>query len=103
MLREIYFLYSGAERLFISFYLEIELIISNLIYKMMESEKKPSSAAISNFGAWAMNIVSSVGIIMANKQLMSNNGYAFTFGQLINSLISTSIVSFLFFMFGSEY
>lgn len=45
----------------------------------MESEKK--SAAISNVGAWAMNVVSSVGIIMANKQLMSNNGYAFGFGQ----------------------
>ncbi|KAL9276810.1 hypothetical protein ACSQ67_025638 [Phaseolus vulgaris] len=45
----------------------------------MESEKKASS--ISNVGAWAMNVVSSVGIIMANKQLMSNNGYAFTFAS----------------------
>ncbi|MCD7447879.1 hypothetical protein HAX54_035810 [Datura stramonium] len=30
-------------------------------------------------GAWAMNVVSSVGIIMANKQLMSANGYSLTF------------------------
>lgn len=45
----------------------------------MESEKK--SSPISNMGAWAMNVVSSVGIIMANKQLMSNNGFAFSFGQ----------------------
>ncbi|XP_058725447.1 UDP-rhamnose/UDP-galactose transporter 2 [Vicia villosa] len=47
----------------------------------MESEKKSSS--ISNFGAWGMNVVSSVGIIMANKQLMSNNGYAFTFATTL--------------------
>lgn len=44
----------------------------------METEnKKP---AVSDVGAWAMNVVSSVGIIMANKQLMSSNGYAFSFG-----------------------
>ena len=43
----------------------------------MESEKKSS---VSDVGAWAMNVVSSVGIIMANKQLMSSNGYAFGFG-----------------------
>lgn len=30
-----------------------------------------------------MNVVSSVGIIMANKQLMSNNGYAFTFATTL--------------------
>ncbi|PNX71074.1 UDP-galactose transporter 2-like protein, partial [Trifolium pratense] len=47
----------------------------------MESEKKTSP--ISNFGAWGMNVVSSVGIIMANKQLMSNNGYAFTFATTL--------------------
>jgi hypothetical protein len=52
----------------------------------MESEKKTSP--ISNFGAWGMNVVSSVGIIMANKQLMSNNGYAFTFGQFLSFLIN---------------
>ncbi|CAL5383243.1 unnamed protein product [Camellia sinensis] len=45
----------------------------------MEEGKKPS--AISDVGAWAMNVISSVGIIMANKQLMSLNGYAFTFGR----------------------
>lgn len=46
-----------------------------------QDEKKPS--AISDVGAWAMNVVSSVGIIMANKQLMSTAGYAFTFGQFL--------------------
>lgn len=45
----------------------------------MESEKK--SSAVSDVGAWAMNIISSVGIIMANKQLMSANGYGFSFGE----------------------
>jgi hypothetical protein len=35
---------------------------------------------VSDVGAWAMNVVSSVGIIMANKQLMSSSGYAFAFG-----------------------
>lgn len=30
-----------------------------------------------------MNIVSSVGIIMANKQLMSPSGLGFGFGQLL--------------------
>jgi len=44
----------------------------------MEAEKKPP--AVSDVGAWAMNVVSSVGIIMANKQLMSSSGYAFAFG-----------------------
>lgn len=45
----------------------------------MEAEKK-SSSSVSDVGAWAMNVISSVGIIMANKQLMSNSGYAFSFG-----------------------
>jgi hypothetical protein len=44
----------------------------------MEAEKKPP--AVSDLGAWGMNVVSSVGIIMANKQLMSSAGYAFSFG-----------------------
>lgn len=44
----------------------------------MEPEKKPP--AVSDLGAWGMNVVSSVGIIMANKQLMSSSGYAFSFG-----------------------
>lgn len=43
----------------------------------MEKEK---SSGVSDVGAWAMNVVSSVGIIMANKQLMSPDGYAFSFG-----------------------
>lgn len=47
----------------------------------MEAEKK--SAMVSDVGAWAMNVVSSVGIILANKQLMSNNGYSFSFGNSI--------------------
>ncbi|KAI3459903.1 hypothetical protein Pfo_016566 [Paulownia fortunei] len=48
----------------------------------MEGEKK-SAAAVSDVGAWAMNVISSVGIIMANKQLMSSNGYAFTFATTL--------------------
>lgn len=49
----------------------------------MESEKKPR---ISNVGAWGMNIVSSVGIIMVNKQVMSSGGYGFSFGNSISIL-----------------
>lgn len=44
----------------------------------MDVEKK---SAVSDLGAWGMNVVSSVGIIMANKQLMSSSGYAFSFGM----------------------
>ncbi|CAI9777105.1 unnamed protein product [Fraxinus pennsylvanica] len=47
----------------------------------MESEKKPP--AVSDVGAWAMNVISSVGIIMANKQLMSSSGYAFSFATTL--------------------
>lgn len=46
----------------------------------MEQSEKKSSGAVSDVGAWAMNVISSVGIIMANKQLMSSTGYAFGFG-----------------------
>uniref|UniRef100_A0A5B7CE08 Putative UDP-galactose transporter 2-like n=1 Tax=Davidia involucrata TaxID=16924 RepID=A0A5B7CE08_DAVIN len=42
-------------------------------------EKEKNSPAVSDVGAWAMNVISSVGIIMANKQLMSPAGYAFCF------------------------
>lgn len=49
-----------------------------------ESEKKASSR-VSNVGAWAMNVTSSVGIIMANKQLMFSSGFAFTFGLILLS------------------
>lgn len=45
----------------------------------MDLEKKP---VVSNVGAWAMNVISSVGIIMVNKQLMSPGGYGFSFGTL---------------------
>ncbi|XP_021732286.1 UDP-rhamnose/UDP-galactose transporter 2-like [Chenopodium quinoa] len=47
----------------------------------MESEKK--APAVSDAGAWAMNIISSVGLIMANKQLMSSSGYAFSFATTL--------------------
>ncbi|KAF4349394.1 hypothetical protein CsatB_007892 [Cannabis sativa] len=50
---------------------------------MMEPTEKKSVAAVSDVGAWAMNVVSSVGIIMANKQLMSSSGYAFTFATTL--------------------
>ncbi|XP_078149020.1 UDP-rhamnose/UDP-galactose transporter 2-like [Carex rostrata] len=44
------------------------------------AEKK---SAVSDVGAWAMNVVSSVGLIMANKQLMSPAGYAFSFATTL--------------------
>ncbi|PIN18467.1 Glucose-6-phosphate/phosphate and phosphoenolpyruvate/phosphate antiporter [Handroanthus impetiginosus] len=47
----------------------------------MDAEKKSSS--VSDVGAWAMNVISSVGIIMANKQLMSSTGYAFSFATTL--------------------
>ncbi|KAL0322807.1 UNVERIFIED_CONTAM: UDP-rhamnose/UDP-galactose transporter 2 [Sesamum angustifolium] len=47
----------------------------------MEGDKKSSS--VSDVGAWAMNVISSVGIIMANKQLMSSGGYAFSFATTL--------------------
>ncbi|KAG1359001.1 UDP-rhamnose/UDP-galactose transporter 1 [Cocos nucifera] len=46
----------------------------------MEEGKKSS---VSDAGAWAMNVVSSVGLIMANKQLMSPAGYAFSFATTL--------------------
>nr|ACL54282.1 unknown [Zea mays] len=47
----------------------------------MEAEKKPP--AVSDVGAWAMNVVSSVSLIMANKQLMSSSDYAFAFATTL--------------------
>lgn len=47
----------------------------------METEKK--SSVVSDVGAWAMNVISSVGITMANKQLMSSSGYAFSFATTL--------------------
>ncbi|KAG1366947.1 putative UDP-rhamnose/UDP-galactose transporter 2 [Cocos nucifera] len=46
----------------------------------MEMEKK---VVVSDIGAWAMNVVSSVGIIMANKQLMSAAGYGFSYATTL--------------------
>lgn len=45
----------------------------------MEAENSKKSS-VSDAGAWGMNVVSSVGLIMANKQLMSPNGLGFGFG-----------------------
>ncbi|KAJ0808184.1 hypothetical protein HanPI659440_Chr01g0000671 [Helianthus annuus] len=63
----------------------------------MEMEIKKANG-VSDVGAWAMNVVSSVGIIMTNKQLMSSTGYAFTFGNYSLSqlhLICTPIPSIM--------
>ncbi|KAK9987498.1 hypothetical protein SO802_027737 [Lithocarpus litseifolius] len=51
----------------------------------MEKERKSSSVnvVVSDVGAWGMNIISSVGIIMANKQLMSPSGFAFAFATTL--------------------
>ncbi|CAM8986833.1 hypothetical protein QQ045_007045 [Rhodiola kirilowii] len=46
----------------------------------MEGEKK---LTVSDVGAWAMNVISSVGIIMANMQLMSSAGYGFGFATTL--------------------
>jgi hypothetical protein len=54
----------------------------------MEAEKK--APAVSDVGAWAMNVVSSVSLIMANKQLMSSSGYAFAFGNPPSSPLLSS-------------
>lgn len=62
----------------------------------MEKGKKPSSLVVSDVGAWAMNVVSSVGIIMANKQLMSSSGFAFAFGQFFFFFFDNVLASFLF-------
>ncbi|XP_030945171.1 UDP-rhamnose/UDP-galactose transporter 2-like [Quercus lobata] len=52
----------------------------------MEKERKSSSVnvVVSDVGAWGMNIISSVGIIMANKQLMSPSGFAFAFATTLS-------------------
>ncbi|KAJ1697512.1 hypothetical protein LUZ63_006024 [Rhynchospora breviuscula] len=46
----------------------------------MNQDKKP---VVSDVGAWAMNVVSSVGIIMVNKELMSPGGYSFSFATTL--------------------
>ncbi|KAI7747106.1 hypothetical protein M8C21_006794 [Ambrosia artemisiifolia] len=62
----------------------------------MEMEKR-SNGGVSDVGAWAMNVVSSVGIIMANKQLMSSTGYAFTFATTLTGFhfAVTALVGFV--------
>ncbi|KMZ55918.1 UDP-galactose transporter 2 [Zostera marina] len=59
--------------------------------------ENPSSSAVPNVGVWAMNVVSSVGIIMANKQLMSSAGYAFSFATTLTGFhfAVTAIVGFV--------
>ncbi|XP_074378221.1 UDP-rhamnose/UDP-galactose transporter 3-like [Apium graveolens] len=47
----------------------------------MEVEKEQSG--LSDAGAWALNVISSVGVIMANKKLMSSHGYAFSFATTL--------------------
>ncbi|KAL8224207.1 hypothetical protein R6Q57_019682 [Mikania cordata] len=61
----------------------------------MASEKKTSP--VSDVGAWAMNVISSVGIIMANKQLMSAKGYSFTFATTLTGFhfAVTALVGFV--------
>ncbi|GMH15745.1 hypothetical protein Nepgr_017586 [Nepenthes gracilis] len=55
----------------------------------MENEKK--SSALSDVGAWVMNVISSVGLIMADKQLMSSHGYAFSFVGLVSNATGYSV------------
>ncbi|XP_020582254.1 UDP-galactose transporter 2-like [Phalaenopsis equestris] len=51
-----------------------------------EHQHNDKKLAVSDVGAWAMNVISSVGIIMANKQLMSPAGFAFTFATTLTGL-----------------
>ncbi|WOL13981.1 UDP-galactose transporter 2-like isoform X1 [Canna indica] len=55
-------------------------------------EEAKTSPAVSNVGAWAMNVVSSVGIIIANKQLMSNSGFAFSFGLSLSLSLNINVL-----------
>ncbi|GLJ23157.1 hypothetical protein SUGI_0437230 [Cryptomeria japonica] len=60
----------------------------------MASEKKP---VVSDVGAWAMNVISSVGIIMANKEVMSTAGYDFRFATTLTGFhfTVTALVGFV--------
>ncbi|GLJ55535.1 hypothetical protein SUGI_1192810 [Cryptomeria japonica] len=73
-----------------------KLGVSRFLFRMvtMDSEKKSS---VSNVGAWAMNIISSVGIIMANKEVMSRAGYDFRFATTLTAFhfSVTAIVGFI--------
>ncbi|KAG6537407.1 UDP-rhamnose/UDP-galactose transporter 2-like [Zingiber officinale] len=61
---------------------------------MDAGKKKPM---VSDAGAWAMNVVSAVGLIMANKQLMSDSGYAFSFATTLTGFhfIVTALVGWI--------
>ncbi|KAG0467889.1 hypothetical protein HPP92_017217 [Vanilla planifolia] len=65
--------------------------------EVAQQQNSKKSSAISDVGAWAMNVISSVGIIMANKQLMSSSGYAFTFATTLTGLhfVVTALVGFI--------
>eukprot|EP01018_Ginkgo_biloba_P034311 Gb_37975 [translate_table: standard] len=60
----------------------------------MASEKKSS---VSDVGCWAMNVISSVGIILANKQVMSGSGYDFRFATTLTGFhfLVTALVGFI--------
>ncbi|MCO5611564.1 hypothetical protein L7F22_065817 [Adiantum nelumboides] len=62
---------------------------------MASSEKKASS--VSDVWAWAMNVISSVGIIMANKQVMSAQGYDFRFATTLTGFhfLVTALVGYI--------
>ncbi|XP_021811268.1 UDP-rhamnose/UDP-galactose transporter 2-like [Prunus avium] len=51
----------------------------------MEIKERKSPFTVCNVGAWSMTVVSSVGIIMANRQLMSPQGFAFDFATMLSS------------------
>ncbi|CAN8304564.1 unnamed protein product [Cochlearia groenlandica] len=59
------------------------------------SSSSSSSSSVSDVGAWAINVTSSVGIIMANKQLMSSSGFAFSF-VAVSRYVSNLFVCFGF-------
>ncbi|XP_024367856.1 UDP-rhamnose/UDP-galactose transporter 3 [Physcomitrium patens] len=50
-----------------------------------DDKKDDKKGGVSNVGAWAMNIISSVGIIMANKQVMSVGGYNYRFATTLTA------------------
>ncbi|KMZ71845.1 Nucleotide-sugar transporter family protein [Zostera marina] len=50
---------------------------------MDQEKKKP---LVSDAGAWGMNVVSSVGLIMVNKVLMSTVGYGFRYATTLTGL-----------------
>ncbi|CAF1927366.1 unnamed protein product [Brassica napus] len=56
------------------FFLDLIVIFLPDLTNIKEEEmEKKASSRVSNVGAWAMNVTSSVGIIMANKQLIDNS------------------------------